>query len=148
VGFLDGVIELFECANPTNPTVSTRPTRSPEPSEPIGLRMVNGYDMSKPNVVGYGEILPPNPTRPTRAHPFKFEKKKKKLVGVYKFKKCRFVKVPTLIFVSNPYVRLKKKKIKEDKSINNYIKYPKQSKIITFTINNTKKANNILKAQK
>ena len=46
--------------------------------------------------------------------------------------------MPTLNFVSNP------------KSINNYIKYPKQSKIITFTTTQItqKKANNILKAQK
>ena len=57
-----------------------------------------------------------------------------------KFKKYRFVKMPTLNFVSNPYLPLKKKKnIKEDKSINNYTKYPKQSKIITFTTNNTEK---------
>ena len=64
--------------------------------------------------------------------------KKKKLVGMLKFKKYRFVKMPTLNFVSNP------------KSINNYIKYPKQSKIITFTTTQItqKKANNILKAQK
>ena len=38
----------------------------------------------------------------------KFEKKK--LVGMLKFKKYRFVKMPTLNFVSNPYLRLKKKK--------------------------------------
>uniref|UniRef100_A0A2N9F1S1 Uncharacterized protein n=1 Tax=Fagus sylvatica TaxID=28930 RepID=A0A2N9F1S1_FAGSY len=48
-GLLSG-LDYLSCANPT---VSTRPTRSPEPSEPIGLRMVNGYDMSKPDVVGY-----------------------------------------------------------------------------------------------
>ena len=67
-------------------------------------------------------------------------KKKKKLVGIYKFKKYRFVKMPTLNFVSNPYLPLKKKKnIKEDKSINNYTKYPKQSKIIIFTTNNKEK---------
>jgi hypothetical protein len=36
VRFLVGFIGLFDCANPTNPSVSTRPTRSPEPSEPIG----------------------------------------------------------------------------------------------------------------
>ena len=56
-----------------------------------------------------------------------------------KFKKYRFVKMPTLNFVSNLYLRLKKKKILKDKSINNYTKYPKQSKIITFTTNNTEK---------
>jgi hypothetical protein len=49
--------------------------------------------------------------------------------------------MPTLNFVSNPYLRLKNIYIyiKEDKSINNYTKYPKQSKIITFTTNNTEK---------
>ena len=36
VRFFIGFIGLFDCANPTNPTVSTRPTRSPEPSKPIG----------------------------------------------------------------------------------------------------------------
>ena len=36
VRFLVGFIGLFDCANPINPTLSTRPTRSPEPSEPIG----------------------------------------------------------------------------------------------------------------
>ena len=46
--------------------------------------------------------------------------------------------MPTLIFVSNPYLCLKKYiYIKEDKSINSSIKYPKQSKIIIFTTNNT-----------
>jgi hypothetical protein len=36
--------------------------------------------------------------------------KKKKLVGINKFKKYGFAKVPTLIFVLNPHFRLKKKK--------------------------------------
>jgi hypothetical protein len=37
--------------------------------------------------------------------------KKKKLVGMYKFKKYRSIKMPTLNFVSNPYLPLKKKNI-------------------------------------
>ena len=58
----------------------------------------------------------------------KFEKKKK-LVGIYKFKKYRFVKMSTLIFVSNPYLRLNiKKKLKK---IN-------ISTIISNTLNNPK----------
>jgi hypothetical protein len=32
--------------------------------------MVNVYDIYKPDVVGYGEILPPNLTYPTRAYPY------------------------------------------------------------------------------
>jgi hypothetical protein len=41
----------------------------------------------------------------------KFKKKKKNpLVGIYKFKKYGFVKVPTLIFVLNPHFRFRKKK--------------------------------------
>ena len=56
-----------------------------------------------------------------RAHP---EIKKKNLVGIYKIKKYRFVKVFTLIFVLNPHFRLKKKK--ENKTI----------KITTFTTHN------------
>ena len=45
----------------------------------------------------------------TRAHS-QIYKKKKKLVGIYKFKKYGFAKVPTLIFVLE-------KKIKGNKSI-------------------------------
>ena len=47
----------------------------------------------------------------------KFKKKKKNLVGIYKFKKYGFVKVSTLIFVLNSHFRFRKKKIKGDKSI-------------------------------
>jgi hypothetical protein len=44
--------------------------------------------------------------------------KKKNLVGIYKFKKYRYAKVPTLIFVLNPHLRFrKKKKNKKDKYI-------------------------------
>ena len=58
--------------------------------------------------------------------------KKKKLVGIYNIKKYRSVKIahPQFCFKS---LSTLKKNIKEDKSINNYIKYPKQSKIIIFT---------------
>jgi hypothetical protein len=44
-------------------------------------------------------------------------KKKKKLIGIYKFKKYGFAKVPTLIFVLNPHFHFRKKKNKGDKSI-------------------------------
>ena len=40
-------------------------------------------------------------------------KKKIKLVGIYKFKKYRYAKVPTLIFVLNPHLRLRKKKLRK-----------------------------------
>ena len=39
----------------------------------------------------------------------KLKKNKKNLVGIYKFKKYGFVKVPILIFVLNPHFRFKKK---------------------------------------
>jgi hypothetical protein len=44
----------------------------------------------------------------------KFKKKKKKnLVGIYKFKKYSYAKVPTLIFVLNPHLRFRKKKLRK-----------------------------------
>ena len=72
----------------------------------------------------------------TSAHPQIL--KKKKLVSIYKFKKYRYAKVPTLIFVLNPHLcfRKKIKKIKEDKCIKITSKHLKQSKIIAFTTNN------------
>jgi hypothetical protein len=54
--------------------------------------------------------------------------KKKNLVGIYKFKKYRYAKVPTLIFVLTPHLRFRKKKIKKDKYI----------KITSNTLNNPK----------
>ena len=43
----------------------------------------------------------------------KKKKKKKKIVCIYKFKKYRYAKVPTLIFVLNPHLRLRKKKLRK-----------------------------------
>ena len=52
-------------------------------------------------------------------------KKKKKIVGIYKFKKYEFAKVPILIFVLNSHFRFRKKK-----------KINKGDKSIEFTVNN------------
>ena len=56
-------------------------------------------------------------TRVGTCPPLNLKKKKKKLLGIYKFKKYRYAKVSTLIFVLNPHLRFRKKKIKEDKCI-------------------------------
>ena len=45
------------------------------------------------------------------------KKKKKILVGIYKFKKYKYAKVHTLIFVLNPHLCFRRKKIKKDKCI-------------------------------
>ena len=47
----------------------------------------------------------------TSAHPQIF--KIKNLVGIYKFKKYRYAKVSTLIFVLNPHLHLRKKKLRK-----------------------------------
>ena len=61
--------------------------------------------------------------------PLNLKKKKKKLVGIYKFKKYGFAKVPTLIFILNPHFRFRKNKIKGDKSITIIANTPKNPKL-------------------
>ena len=39
----------------------------------------------------------------------KLKKNNKNKIGIYKFKKYEFTKVPTLIFVLNPHFRFRKK---------------------------------------
>ena len=63
----------------------------------------------------------------TSAHPQIL--KKKNLVGIYKFKKYRYAKVPTLIFVLNPHLSFRKKKNKDDKCIKITSKAPNSPKL-------------------